>query len=346
VGLGFGASVHVPALRSLEGVEVVAVMGRQAAAAEDAARRVGVARGVASVEELLELRPDAVSLAVPPDQNATLARQLLERGVAVLSEKPLALSFAEAAELVPLTTGLTTAVDFELGETRTFGSLRDLVRSRRLGKLRRVEVCWRMEASAYRQRRWSWKLDAQRGGGVLSLLGSHVFHLLEDLAGPIRRLLCVLNTRGAQALAPPGASAADDDTRLVLLQDDGILSTVALCNSSAGGLTHRWELGFDLGTASAENPTPDPVNGFRLTLRERDGEDRTVVAEPDWGEDGRLGTFRALAGRFVTALRLGRPCAPDFAAGARVQALMEASRRSSEEHRLIEVPPPPEPLES
>ena len=46
VGLGFGAAVHVPALRRLEGVEVVALAGSNRAGAEEAAAAAGVPLGM------------------------------------------------------------------------------------------------------------------------------------------------------------------------------------------------------------------------------------------------------------------------------------------------------------
>jgi len=56
-----------------------------------------------SVDELLtQARPDAASVAVPTAQHLTVARPLLEAGVDLLIEKPLAASLGEADELVAL----------------------------------------------------------------------------------------------------------------------------------------------------------------------------------------------------------------------------------------------------
>ncbi len=125
VGLGFGAAVHVPALRRLDGVEVVALAGSNRAGAQEAAAAAGVPLGCGSVDELLEQRLDAVTIAVPPDRQAEVAAAVLAAGVPVLAEKPLAASVGEAEELVELAKPVTNAVDFEFAELLTFRTLRE-----------------------------------------------------------------------------------------------------------------------------------------------------------------------------------------------------------------------------
>jgi hypothetical protein len=50
---------------------------------------------------------------------------------------------------------------------------------------------------------------------------------------------------------------------------------------------------------------------------------REFINEPAAPGDSRLPSFRALAGRLVSAVRAGTACQPDFPAGARVQRLVE-----------------------
>ena len=58
-------------------------------------------RGFSSVDELLrEAKPDAASVAVPTVEHLNVARKLMEAGVDVLIEKPIAPSLGEADELI------------------------------------------------------------------------------------------------------------------------------------------------------------------------------------------------------------------------------------------------------
>jgi predicted dehydrogenase len=74
----------------------------------DHARAVAVAaefgtRAFATIDELLrEAKPDAASVAVPTVEHLNVARKLMEAGVDVLIEKPLAPSLSEADELIRL----------------------------------------------------------------------------------------------------------------------------------------------------------------------------------------------------------------------------------------------------
>jgi predicted dehydrogenase len=60
-------------------------------------------RAFATIDELLrEAKPDAASVAVPTVEHLNVARKLMEAGVDVLIEKPLAPSLSEADELIRL----------------------------------------------------------------------------------------------------------------------------------------------------------------------------------------------------------------------------------------------------
>ena len=83
-------------------VEFVGVVDFDTARASAVAGEFGT-RAFTSVDELLrEAKPDAASVAVPTVEHLNVARKLMEAGVDVLIEKPLAPSLAEADELIRL----------------------------------------------------------------------------------------------------------------------------------------------------------------------------------------------------------------------------------------------------
>ena len=94
VGVGHVGRHHARILASLPDVELVAVVDTDAERAAEAAAATGaVAEGDA---RSVDGRVDAVSVAVPTDVHLAVARPLLERGIAVLVEKPMASTVAEA----------------------------------------------------------------------------------------------------------------------------------------------------------------------------------------------------------------------------------------------------------
>lgn len=83
-------------------VRLVAVVDADVARADAVAREYG-ARALGSVEQLLTFNEiQAASIAVPTVHHLEVARQLLEAGVDVLIEKPVAFSLAEVDDLIRL----------------------------------------------------------------------------------------------------------------------------------------------------------------------------------------------------------------------------------------------------
>ncbi len=106
VGAGAFGRNHARVYRELqqrgEGVELAAVVDMDASRAEAVAAPLGVA-SFGSVEEMIaKARPHAVSVAVPTVAHLAVARVLMEAGIDVLIEKPLASSVEEADELIRL----------------------------------------------------------------------------------------------------------------------------------------------------------------------------------------------------------------------------------------------------
>src|SRR5438874_4493568 len=88
-GVGRAAKViHIPALRKLSNVEVVGVY--------DARQEPSEFPSFATLEQLLDARPDVVVIATPPDSHLPIAVAALQAGAHVFCEKPLANSVEEA----------------------------------------------------------------------------------------------------------------------------------------------------------------------------------------------------------------------------------------------------------
>lgn len=97
IGAGHFGKHHVRILSGLEGAELVAVCDADPARAQER----GEAHGVPWISDPVELPDDldAAVVAVPTKYHLTVAEPLLNRGVAVLVEKPLAPSVEEAGAL-------------------------------------------------------------------------------------------------------------------------------------------------------------------------------------------------------------------------------------------------------
>jgi len=86
---------------SSQNVQLVGVVDSDFARAQAVAREFGTS-AFRSIDELIQAGAQAVSVAVPTAAHLEVARQLMQKGVDVLIEKPLTATLAEADELIGL----------------------------------------------------------------------------------------------------------------------------------------------------------------------------------------------------------------------------------------------------
>lgn len=97
IGVGYLGRFHAQKYASMENVDLVAAVDVDKARAEEVAREVGTT-ACTSMDPFMGI--DAVSIAVPTSLHASVAIPLLEAGVAVLLEKPIASTTGEAAAII------------------------------------------------------------------------------------------------------------------------------------------------------------------------------------------------------------------------------------------------------
>ncbi|HXX19036.1 MAG TPA: Gfo/Idh/MocA family oxidoreductase [Candidatus Acidoferrum sp.] len=99
VGVGEFGRNHARVWRELDGIELAGILDTNAERARQIAAEFST-QVLPSLEALTRDRIDAVSLAVPTREHARLGCRLLEAGIDVLVEKPMAASLAEADQLI------------------------------------------------------------------------------------------------------------------------------------------------------------------------------------------------------------------------------------------------------
>lgn len=99
VGVGVMGSNHARVLAGLPGVELVGVADPDRKQAEFVAHTLGCA-AVDTVEELLDLGVDAVSIAAPTHLHHPIALTCIARGIHVLVEKPIASTVEQGRDII------------------------------------------------------------------------------------------------------------------------------------------------------------------------------------------------------------------------------------------------------
>lgn len=176
---------HLPAARGAADLRVVALADKDLGRAQRLGRRYGIDRCTDDYHAWLG-EVDGVIVAVPNHLHASVAREVLGRRVAVLVEKPLAPTLAEAEALAALSR--TSGVPVQVGHMYRFSKTTHLVKrvidEGWLGPLRGFSFHYGVVSSWPATSGFYWKKE-QAGGGILMDMGPHVLDLLRWWLGEV-----------------------------------------------------------------------------------------------------------------------------------------------------------------
>jgi predicted dehydrogenase len=343
IGTGFGARVHVPALRAA-GFDVVALVGTDRERTERRAKRLDVPVASTSIDGALTLDGvDAVTIATPPSTHARLAIAALRAGKHVVCEKPFALDVVEAAAMLEEAeaAGVTALVGHEFRWATERAVLGRAIAAGVIGEPRLVTLVQYTPLVADPAARMpSWWFEPGAGGGWLGASGSHVVDQVRAWLGDFDTVSASLGVVSSR-----GGGAEDSFTiRFTLASGvDGVLQQSAGAWGSATGLTRV--AGSD-GTLW--------IDGDVVRFADRNGE-QVVPVPPDLAlpatplsDDPRerfthleLGPYT----RLCEALRAGvegwafdaAVPLPTFADGFACMQVLDAVRRSAEGGGVVRV---------
>jgi predicted dehydrogenase len=184
-----------------------------------------------------ERRMDFVSIVTPNHMHFPPAKLALENGFHVLSDKPATFNSAEAKQLGEIVkrTGQLYGLTHNYTGYPLIKEARDLVRSGKLGKLRKIVVEYpqgwlatKLEASGQKQA--DWRTDPKRSGaaGCIGDIGTHAENLAEYVSGlKIRELAADLTTFVE-------GRALDDDGNVLLRFEGGAKGVLHSSQISVG----------------------------------------------------------------------------------------------------------------
>jgi predicted dehydrogenase len=175
-----------PGFRNASGSELVAVMRRNGALAEDYARRHGVPRWYDNAQALIaDPEVDAVYVATLPDTHAQYALAAAAEGKPALVEKPMARHAPECDTMIEAfeRASLPLFVSYYRRRMPYFLKVEELLRAGAIGRV--TGVNYRL-VEPHHQKGPLWRVDATRAGsGHFLDVGSHTLDLLDYLLGPL-----------------------------------------------------------------------------------------------------------------------------------------------------------------
>jgi predicted dehydrogenase len=225
----------IPGMQKGEWSEVTAIASRDLRKAEDAARKLGVARAYGSYEELLA-DPDieAIYNPLPNNLHVPWSIKAAEAGKHVLCEKPLSTTVALARKLLAVRdrTGVKIGEAFMVRTHPRWLRARELIRGGRLGELRSISG----QFSYFNRDPANIRNIHESGGGALLDMGCYPITLSRFIYGeePVRvfgdieRDPGTLTDRLTSAILdfPSGQSTFTCSTQLVHFQRMQFLGTL------------------------------------------------------------------------------------------------------------------------
>jgi predicted dehydrogenase len=364
---------HTEALRR-SGIEINGILGIDLAESRSAAKRLGLPRAYASLEEVFQdPNVDIVHLCTPNHMHAEQARQAILAGKHVLCEKPLGMTAAQGAELVALARQQRRvgAVNHNLRYYPLCQEARARVQSGEVGDVRILHGAYYQDW-LFLPSDWNWRLQPELGGAlrVVADIGTHWMDMVTWISGtqitavmadfatfiPVRqRPLQEVETfagKLSQSAASESVEINTEDYAAILFQfENGARGSVSLSQVSAGRKNHFWwEINGSKGSLKWEQERP---NEMWLGFRER--ENGLVLKDPSLMQpatrryagypgghaegypDTHTQLFRELYAYIAAGDLDAPPPFPTFEDGWHELVLCEAVQRSATERRWVDV---------
>ncbi|HEY9334506.1 MULTISPECIES: Gfo/Idh/MocA family oxidoreductase [unclassified Kribbella] len=185
VGLGFAGRTALEAFSELPDVEVIALAGLEKDVLTSLGEKHGVPHLYEKWEDLLETPGlEAVSIGTPTQLHAPIALKALEKGLHVLSEKPLARTVAEGTAMVEASkkAGRVLKVVFNHRERGDVAALKHQIDEGQLGRIYYAKAHWMRRNGIPGMGGWFTNRELS-GGGPLIDLGVHILDMALHLMG-------------------------------------------------------------------------------------------------------------------------------------------------------------------
>lgn len=291
-----------------------------------------------------------VAIATPNASHLAIARAALEAGLAVVSDKPMTATLAEADELAAIVarTGGFYVLTYTYTGYAMVREARALVAAGAIGTVRKAVVEYPqgwlsepIEHGGSRQAAWRVDPSVAGAGGCSSDIGVHAFNILEFVTGLLAQKLI------ADLSSKPGRTLDDDCNVLLRLTGDvpAILHASQIAAGARNGLRLRvWgeSGGLDWSHERPGELRIDRPDGSTTTLHAGAGvlssAGRAAGRLPPGHPEGFIEAFATIYRDVAAAVRHGRQPDGDLqgaAAGVRGMTFIDRAVRSSAEGRWL-----------
>lgn len=329
IGAGVISSAHIEGLREA-GVAVVAVIDPNADVRRRTQEQYRIPDAYATYPEALDLKPEIACICTPNDIHASLAVGLMNAGLHVVCEKPMARTTAECDDMIDASR--RTKRQLFIAQSQRFAPQhQEMIRQLKAGSIGRPFLAVSTFIGNEFNRMndpLNWKCTPEHsGGGVIIDNGAHMIDLLGASLGTA---VSVEATVGR--LVVEAANKAEDTALLNIHYLNGAVASLTLTFAARYSVYPEKYVGAGLRTE---------IFGTEGSLSCGNGEPQFILVN---GRDGRR-TFRAadLPGglpvnpvvHFVSCLRNGTDPIVTMEDGRETVRMAQAAYRSASEKRRV-----------
>ena len=368
LGSGWARIAQAPAFSLMENVELAAVASPTEQNRLKFMKLFDISRGFADWRNLVQCDLDFVCVTTPPFLHAEMVTGVLESGKGVLCEKPFALNVSDAAAMADLASGTSSLalLDHQLRFHPAVRSMKQMIDGGEIGKVYEVRAVVNLASRNRPDMPWSWWCDAEKGGGALGAIGSHLIDMNRYLIGEISEVSCNLGISipfRSDKSAKPCPVTSDDHFAMMMKFGP---SSVALGSSSLMHVTtvgaYTW-FSFEVVGSLKTIRLDGAGRLWEIANNEAKG-GRSLVDAPRWKQvepilpwdelvlqekirQSSLAVhgifavgFAFLAHRIVKALKNNEksvPDAADFSDGLMIQKVLQAGVASHKQHCWVRI---------
>jgi predicted dehydrogenase len=346
--------------------EMAVIVGRNADAVAEAAAKWGWAESATDWREVIARDDiDVIDIVTPGDSHAEIAIAALEAGKHVLCEKPLANTVAEAEAMAEAAEraaarGIRAMVGFTYRRVPAVTFLRNLIAEGAVGTINHVRASYRQDWLVDPQMPLAWRLQKEHAGsGALGDIGAHAIDLAQFVTGlNLEKVSGVIDTivkerplldgsvsgRGLSVAAGAGYGqvTVDDIAIFTGRFESGALASFEASRFATGRKNalqieisgDKGALAFDLEDLNSvqfyDRTAPSDRQGFRKILVTESGHPYVSAWWPAGHMLGYEHGFSHQVKDLVEGIAGGTDPHPSFADGLRVQRVLDAVERSSD----------------
>ena len=170
--------IFLPIFAGCERAATMAICGRNRSHTEEIAAKFAIPQVFTDYRQMIEQgKLDAVVVVTPDDTHYEMVMAALDAGLHVLCEKPIALNANDAKAMYEKAEAnhLKSMVMYTWHWPPLMQRFKQMVDEDSIGRIYHGNFQW--QTSFWRNRDYSWRVDATRANGIVADLGSHMIHL-------------------------------------------------------------------------------------------------------------------------------------------------------------------------